>query len=185
MLKFIIAGKRYAAILYLFFFSCILITACSPGNGSPDLKNSYKNDLESYEGWLGINGWYLYTRDAHSGQHCIETNATTAVYSLTYARKLSELTSYPVKKISLSIWVKTSQPDSKGDYVLSFEENSITLAYYSFSTDDVAKSTDNWYPVKGEVELPKGIGKNAIMKIYFWNKGQSTILVDDFEFSLH
>jgi hypothetical protein len=184
MIKFIIDGKRYAAILFGFLFSSILITACSSGNGSPGLKNTYKNDLESYEGWQGINGWYLYDKDAHSGQHCIETNATTAVYSLTYSRKLSALTNEPVKKISMSIWVKTSQLDSKGDYVLSFEENSIILSYFAFSTDNFVESTDKWYQVKGEVELPKGIGKNATMKIYFWNKGQSTILVDDFEFSI-
>lgn len=184
MVKLFFTGRqRYLFFTFSFLPIILLISSCSNEPTKANLKNYYRNDLESYEGWLGISGFNLNTKDSHSGTHCIETNSIDAVYSLTFSRKLADLSKSAIKKFELSLWVKTSDAASKGAYILSIETGPKTLAYFSFAAESVARSTDQWYQLKGIAQLPKNLSQDGILKIYFWNKGQSPILVDDFEFS--
>ena len=182
MKKLFFSGRLNAAMWL--FIPVIMQIFYSCNKHSDNYKNHYLNDLESYEGWSGISGYYLNSKDAHSGMHSFETNSTTAVYSITLMRKLSELSKAPIRKIEMSIWVKLSEMTSKGAYILSLDHEGKSLAYFSFAAEDFAVSTDKWYRIKGVAELPKNVNPDAVAKIYFWNKGSSTILVDDLEFTV-
>jgi len=180
MVKFFMQKQR---VLTHVLLAGLFLSSCSSDRSEENRKNYYHNDLESYEGWIGTSGLNLTTKDAHSGKHACETNPSTAVYSLTFSRKLSELSNLPVKNVQMSLWVKFSEASAKGAYVLSIENEGKTLSYFSFAVEDFAKSPNQWYQVKGAAVLPKGLGADDLLKIYFWNKGQSEILIDDFEFS--
>lgn len=165
-----------------YFFAATLFYACHKEVKQKDSANYIKNDLECYDGWIGANVYPLDTVDAHSGTHSFETKPVTAIYSITFSKKLSELSKTPVKKFKVSLWVKTADAGAKGSYVLSIEKGPNTLAYFSFDLPAPAK-TNEWFQITGDADIPRAFDADAIVKIYFWNKGQSSIRIDDFEIS--
>ena len=173
--------KFIGVILILGFF---LFNACGKKQSNSNLRNQYLNDLESYDGWQGITGYYyLVSGDAHSGQHSMQTDSAN-IYSITFAKRLSELSEKPVKKIRVSLWVKCLGAPGGGSYVLSLEQGTQTYKYFSFDLKEKDVILNEWMQITGLAEIPAGLPKDAVVKIYFWNKSKSVILVDDFEFTV-
>lgn len=162
---------------------CILFASCGSDSSNQNSKNHYLNDFEAYDGWVGIDGYYhLQNKDAHSGQHAYLTDTANS-YSLTFARNISDLSATPVKKISLGVWIKCLALPAKGSCVMSMERAGETIKYYSVDMKESEAVANEWVQLKGETDLPTAQPKDAVIKVYFWNKGATPILIDDLEFS--
>lgn len=179
----IITGKsigKYAIILWSF----TLLISCGTDQSKSNLRNQYHNDLESYDGWIGINGFYnLKVGDARSGQHSNQTDSANT-YSISFSKPLIELSEQPIKKITISTWVKCLNTPANGSYVLSLERGNQTIKYFSFDLKEKDVVVNEWIQLKGTAEIPVAMPKDAVVKIYFWNKSKSVILVDDLDFTI-
>lgn len=176
-------GKAIGAYAF-FLFSFTLLNSCGNDQSKSNLRNQYRNDLESYDGWIGINGFYnLKTGDARSGQHSNQTDSSN-IYSISFSKPLIDLSDRPLKKITISTWVKCLSTPANGSYVLSLERSNQTIKYFSFDLNEKDVVVNEWIQVKGSAEIPVAMPKDAVVKIYFWNKSKSVILVDDLDFTI-
>ncbi len=166
----------------ILLFILLFFNACNDQQSKTNLRNEFHNDLESYDGWQGISGYYyLNSSDAHSGQHSNQTDSSN-IYSITFSKPVKELSASPVKKINISLWVKCLGTPASGAYILSLENGPETYKYFSFELKESNAIVNEWMQLKGTAEIPSGLPKDANAKIYFWNKGKTVILVDDFDF---
>lgn len=182
---------RYVGLPTLQFMKPLSLAAfitffisCADKRTAPDLRNRYTNDLEGYEGWIGISGYYnLNNGDARSGRHAFLTDSL-ARYSISYAIPMNTLSEKPIKKINAGVWVKCLANPSKGSFIVSFENGDKIIKYFSFDLDEKKPVMNEWIQLKGTAVTPIALPKDAVLKIYFWNKGTTAILVDDFEFEI-
>ena len=174
---------KLAAIIFLPFITTLFTSCGGDEKAKTDLRNQFHNDLESYDGWVGVGGYYnLKSGEGHSGQHCLVTDQSS-IYSMSFVKPLSELGDKKVKRIHVSVWLKCLAVPANGSYVVSIERGNEILKYFSFDLSEQEAVINQWVEVKGTAELPLALPKDAVVKIYFWNKSKaSTILVDDFEF---
>lgn len=169
--------------IFLSIATSIIFYSCSESDNKVNLRNYYRNDLECYDGWVGVSGIEnLVTDDSHSGTHSEKTDSLNN-YSITFERKLQDLSPMPIKIFNVSIWLKCYSQASKGSYVVSIENGSEILKYFSFDLKEKDVEPNKWTKLEGKCELPANLPKDAIVKIYFWNKGNTIILADDIEFS--
>jgi hypothetical protein len=67
--------------------------------------------------------------------------------------------------------------------VLSLERGNQNIKYFSFDLKERDVVVNEWVQVKGTAEIPVAMPNDAVVKIYFWNKSKSVILVDDLDFT--
>ncbi|CAN5603867.1 hypothetical protein BH11BAC1_BH11BAC1_12450 [soil metagenome] len=178
------ASGKPATLIVIFLSIVILLSSCGGKNNESNLRNQYSNDMESYVGWNGISGYYsIKSGDAHSGQHSCQTD-TSFIYSLTFSAKIKELSDKPIKKVNMSVWLKCLSIPANGSYILSIEQGDEVLKYFPFQLKESDAVVNEWVKVSGTAEFPVDQSKDAIVKIYFWNKSKSIILVDDMDFEI-
>ena len=162
----------------------IVLASCGEKKSTINLENHYHNDFESYAGWGGITGYYnLVAGNAHSGRHAYQTDSIVT-YSLSYSMPIRELSEKPVMKIAVSVWVKCLSKPASGSCVVSIERGDQVIKYYSFDLKEKDALVNEWMEIQGTAAIPIALPKDAIVKIYFWNKSKSVILVDDFDFQV-
>ena len=175
--------RSIQSLAYLLPF-ILIFNACDNKQSKSNLRNQYINDLESYDGWQGINGYYYLKRgDAHSGQHSMQTDSVN-IYGLTFVKAVKELSENRVAKINVSIWVKCLGTPASGSYIVSLEQGANALKYFSFDLKEKDVVLNEWVQISGSAVMPAGLPDDALVKIYFWNKSKSVILIDDFEFRI-
>jgi hypothetical protein len=171
-------------ILIFIALATLLINACGDKQSKSNLRNQFRNDMESYEGWIGIGGYYNIKRgDAHSGQHAFQTDSVS-MYSLSFAMPVADLSQMPVRKIKVGAWVKCQSVPASGSLVVSLERNNQVIKYYSFDLKEKDAVANEWKELTGTADVPNALPKDAIVKIYFWNKSKAGILVDDINFDI-
>jgi len=175
--------SKLPAIVFLSAVVFILHSCGSDGDEKIDLRNRYHNDLESYDGWLGIGGYYnLKSGEGRSGNHCLVTDPSS-IYTMSFSKALNEFGGKPIKRVTVSVWVKCLAAPANGSYVVSIEKGDQILKYFSFDLSEGEAVVNEWRKIEGIANLSGNLPQDAILKIYFWNKSKAaTILVDDFDF---
>jgi hypothetical protein len=174
--------SKLSAIILLSMVAFILHSCDGDEDEKIDLKDRYHNDLESYDGWLNISGYYnLKSGEGRSGNHCIVADPSS--YTMSFIKPLNGVGDKTVKKVTVSVWVKCLAAPANGSYVVSVEKGNETLKYFSFNLSQDEAVVNEWREVKGVAHLSGNLPEDALLKIYFWNKSKAAkILVDDFDF---
>lgn len=100
-------------------------------------------------------------------------------YSSTFEDRVGAF-SLPSAKFKACGWVYTETADTNCVLVVSIENKMETYFYKTVRTAELAIA-GKWFQVCREFEIPMNASPNDKVKVYFWNKGKSTIYIDDME----
>jgi hypothetical protein len=168
--------KKELSVLFLTVF----LAGCSGDEKKNDLY--FKNDFESSSGWCDLHA--LAKADAHSGHYITRTD-TVNQYSATFSKKLSEISSKPLKGIDVSAWVMFRGGITKGDLVVSIDKDGKVIFYSGINCNDLINKQGEWVQVKGTLAFPPNMDPDAILKFYMFNTGKSEMDGDDFEIQFY
>ena len=108
--------------------------------------------------------------NAHSGQYVLITD-TLNVYSQTFASKLSDISTKPITKVSVSGFIMAPSNLSNGAIVVSIEDSKGKhFEYGSITCKQFVKQNNVWEPFTIELPIKAASSKpDNIVKIYGWN----------------
>lgn len=170
--------KRWSFVLLLVF-----LLSCLEENVSEQFIVQ-QNDFESMLGWSDVDPGRLLRGNAHSGNYSALTDSNHP-YSLGFIRKLREITDHPVKRIEINAWVLSKSLDSKAGLVLSIETDGKSQFYKGVDVLDSIQATQKWYPLRCGFNLPSDLNMDHEVRVYLWNQGKDTVLVDDIEIKFY
>lgn len=165
--------------LLLILFAAFALTSCEEKKSSLSFFNDFDNSKPWSLDTTIIRG------NAHSGEYAIKVGVPRE-YSIGFKMKCKEISSNPLKKIKVSVWVNLS--DILSEAVLVTGINSVStpnIFYDSKPLKSIVKQNDKWTEVTAEYFINKGeINKpeNTVL-VYIWNKGLKPILMDDLKIS--
>ncbi|MBA3706709.1 MAG: hypothetical protein H0W84_12655, partial [Bacteroidetes bacterium] len=149
-------------------------------SSSPASNTYFFFDFETLDGLSGTDN--VQPTMAHSGKiACALTGGIE--YGPSVVKKISEISTVPLKKIGLSLWI----------YPLSDNPNTMLTASVINSKKETifwgGKSTEKnpfpkktWTKINLVLNLPsEKISLDDIMQVNVWNKGKTDVIVDDLE----
>lgn len=166
-----------------FVFLLGFLLSCSDKN-KPEQAIVLQNDFESMLGWSDVEQGRLLKGNAHSGNYSALTDSNHP-YSLGFIRKLREITDGPVKRIEMNAWVLTKSLNAKAKLVLSIESGGTPRFYEGVDILPSIEATQKWYSLRCHFDLPSDLDMDHEVRIYLWNTGKDTVLVDDFEIKFY
>lgn len=160
----------------------VCVFACS-NNGELRGDHVYKNDFENIDGW--IQNSQLEKGDAHSGDFCCKVTPENP-FSLTFNKKIGDLSLSKIEKINLTAWVKFSDLNSKAKLVITIDSADGSPAFFwmGIPAEDFITEADKWFQVTNEVTLPQTLKKDYKLLVYLWNTGKPPVYIDDLSFQL-
>lgn len=168
-----ISMKRYKFFVFLLFplfFSCSEKNEEQPGM-------VFQTDFESLPGWLFDQR--LLKGEAHSGEWMSRADPQFP-FSITFKRRLGDISNRPIRKIMVSAWVKTQTIPTKASLVISIDAGNNPVFWKAESLENQISEKEKWTEVAGEFDIPLGdIGPDHVVKFYIWNTDNSMLHVDD------
>lgn len=158
-----------------YFHSLLVISLLSACGHSTDKVCT--NDFEQMTAWAtnpsviqgtGHSGFYFSTTDSN-----IE-------FSATFTRKISELGDKPIKRATISAWLRPIESEANAGLILSIERPGKILLYYSIDTRNTLMRINEWTQLSGKINFPAGIERDDMVKVYVWNHSKKRMDVDDF-----
>jgi hypothetical protein len=168
--------------IVIVLMAIIFLYSCS-GKSKKSGPLDFTNDFEGQIGWVDNPHGTLVVGDAHSGRVFSRT-APENQYSFGFHRALKDLSAKRIKKAEFSAWINTSSAKSEGSLVIAVDSGQTGLFWKGFPIKDFATTPGKWSQIKGNVNLPATLNRNAELKVYFWNSGKDPILIDDMDVSL-
>ena len=150
-------------------------------NSNKDIINS-KNGFEeeAVVNWNNIKA-NLISKDSYKGDNAYVLNANS--YSPTYEFSLDSL---PLKElfISTACWLKSDDYnfDKSVSLVISISDGSGNILWQGKSIDDLFLA-NTWSTTTNYVKYINN-KENCKLKVYLWNQGESTMVIDNFKVSI-
>ena len=156
----------------------ILMAACSSNSNNSNLNVS--NNIDDLVHW-GLSSSNILSGDAHSGLYSTKVDSLNP-FSVTFQKKLTDISKTKITKIEYQAWVKTSILPKKIYFVCSVElENGEHILYEGTQIDKQVLKVNEWTLVKGFLDLTKEVPANTIVKIYFHSPEKESAVIDDYE----
>lgn len=97
-----------------------------------------------------------------------------------YKRILSSILDHPVRKVNMSVFIKSADEDStKASWVATVEQDGKTLLYKAISVDQFLKGKNAYTRVEGTFEIPAWIDQNSLIHFFISNPKGRTFYIDD------
>ena len=166
-------------IIPLSLICIISLASCSNKKNN----NMMMNDFESIDGWFENS--QLRKGDAHSGNYFLEVTPKEQ-YSLTYSKKLSDLSSKTITKVNASAWFKFSDSGYNAKLVVCVDSTirSPPVYWNTVNAADFVTESNKWTKVSGTFNLPKNTNHNFKLIFYALNDGTTPVSVDDLSFDI-
>jgi hypothetical protein len=116
--------------------------------------------------------------NAHSGKKVSFTDGVS-IYSTAFVNKIGAFNK-ATRNVKACGWVYRSNPTETGLFVTSLDRNNTSYQYQATDISEPAKPGE-WVKICCDLEIPRDAKQDDIVKFYFWNKGNSVILIDDME----
>jgi hypothetical protein len=137
----------------------------------------YENDTEPHE-WGGINT-IKERPNAHSGKSVSIIDSITP-YSLTFGKRLEEISPDKIKSVLISYWVYFKNPNTKANTVLSINLDGKNNGWQSSPVENKVKELNTWTQITEIFPVPENIDPKNVLALYVWNNSKEEILIDDF-----
>jgi len=158
--------------ILLFTVMSLLLFSCTKTGKK---ANVFTNDLENAKFWS--NSFTLVKGIAHSGTYASKLD-TSNIYSFGFQSVLNNILTKTPKKINVTVWVYSLQPNLDGSLVVDINNNGQTVYWNSAGLKAVTK-TKEWTEVKASFNLPANLDIKDELKIYVWNPKKFNFYIDD------
>jgi hypothetical protein len=164
-------------VFYVIGFAlAIFIVGCSNNKG---FTPTYKGMIEGDGDWININTIGKYY--GHTGDYCSRVDSNN-VYSFGFRKSITEISSNPIKKVKISVWVKLDDINKKTSLVVSVVgKDGKNIFWNGHDVNPVVKEAGKWYKFEVEETLPEFDGEGAHIETYLNNPNKNVAYVDDFE----
>jgi hypothetical protein len=121
-------------------------------------------------------------KNSYDGSNCFKLGPNA--YSPTYTALLDSLNTTEVL-VNTNCNVKGENNESNKDIllVISIENDSKTFLWKGIPINKFINGSEKWYKAFNS-QVYKIQEENTYMKVYLWNKGKSSICIDDFNVSI-
>lgn len=137
-------------------------------------KNNFEPKFSDY--FLNENSCIEKVKDPISGEYVTSTeNEYSDGFKNVNASKIS---SYNIRHIDVSAYVKQIEIDSNAHLVCDVKLNDLNMFWSGRKVTELVKKKDEWAHIKTTFELPY-IDNGALYNIYFWSPYKKKILIDD------
>lgn len=158
-------------------FICIfwLLCACSD---KKQTAITFTFDYEQAYGWMDLN---LEKGIAHSGVYCERLTADKE-YSHGFTLPLTQIHTAPVKKMNASVWVTATEMTAPVYLILDvfIPGSNEHLIFFQKDLSPFLKKKGGWRLATAEIDLTAIKARNAMIKVYVWNRERQNIWLDDF-----
>lgn len=119
---------------------------------------------------------------AHSGKKACDLSGGKE-YGPSINKKIGEISSVPLKKISLSVWVYPLTDNPNTVLVASVvNSKNETVFWEGKSTEGLHFQKNKWTKINASCILPiEKLSSQDILGVSVWNKGKTDVIVDDLE----
>jgi hypothetical protein len=157
------------ALTFLFCFICC--------NSKKNVA-LFSNNFDELNEW-GYSSDILVEGSAHSGKWMCELDSLRP-YSITFRKKLNELSSKNFKTIRAEGWIKLSSINAKANLVVAIDSiNGNAFKWNAISSESQISEQNKWTKVFGEFNFPERMSPDFDLLVYVWNNGNKKIWVDD------
>ncbi len=106
-------------------------------------------------------------------------------YSSSYELPLEQIATDSLSELFVSASVQAKMNyHAKGNLVIAVQKNGKNLFWQSKKLSDFRKFSNQWELAFLRKELPKSIGKDAVLKVYVWNSGKEVIGLKDLQLTI-
>jgi hypothetical protein len=163
----------------VYLFACtMIISLLSCSEKKEEKVYIYHGSIDDGE-WINchtIGTYYGYT-----GDHCSKVDSVNQ-YSFGLAKLLSEISSEPVKRIKVSVWVKLMDLSKIASLVVSISgPDGKSLFYSGHDLNPNVKEANKWFKVDFEDTIPDIETNGSKVGIYVWNNNKNVVYIDDYD----
>jgi len=118
---------------------------------------------------------------ANSGKKSSKVDSLNP-YSTTINKKISDIKCSDIKKVYYGAWIYTTEQNTDASLVLSIKDtiNNKDILWIDISLNKSPLTLNKWTYIEKAVNiLPEQIKNGHVFNVYIWNRGKSTIYIDD------
>jgi hypothetical protein len=149
----------------------------------PAAQVSNTNFFFDFETTAGLTGAEtIKETTAHSGKFACDLTGGKE-YGPSVIKKIKDIASDPIKKISLSMWVYPLTDNSNTVLTSSIVNSKNENVFWDGKSSENKNFTKNkWTKINAAFNLPtEKIAPDDVLTVNIWNKGKTDVLVDDLE----
>jgi hypothetical protein len=143
----------------------------------------FENDAESSESDWGAIPSIKERSNAHSGK-MVSVIDTTIPYSLTFDKRLVDITSEKIESVSISYWVYLQSFNAKAYTVLSIISGNKNLYSITIPLENKVKELNTWIQISETFLIPINLNPNDRLLLFVHNNSKEEILIDDIQIGI-
>lgn len=150
-------------------------------NSRSNSNTNFFFDFETLDGLSGTEN--IKTTFAHSGKMACDLS-NGSEYGPSVIKKLSDITSMPLKKISASVWIYSFSDNPNVVLTASVINSKNESVFWDGKGTEHASwiQKNKWTKINASYNLPSDkISADDIVHVNIWNKGKTNIIIDDLE----